>query len=246
MSESSTQTLDLVTQLWEERVPGGAHWSGVLRRGNTLRITAEESGANVSMLFYNYEDKTERYNMADTLKGQHTAFLTRGNVCYSDMGRVICSITADSCGWHDTICGVSNAAMVEAKYGQGRYQEKRNAYHRNGFDSLLNELGKYGLDQRDLVANLNLFSKVVVDKTGNMRFVTDNCKSGDTIDLRFEMHTLVLLSTCPHPMEPGSEYAPRPVLLSARRTGPAPMDDVCRNACPENQRAFINTERLYA
>ena len=26
--------------------------------------------------------------MADTLKGQHTAFLTKGNVCYSDMGRV--------------------------------------------------------------------------------------------------------------------------------------------------------------
>jgi urea carboxylase-associated protein 2 len=227
-------------------VPGGAHWSGVLRRGNTLRIIAVEGGANVSLLLYNYEDRTERYNMADTLKGQHTAFLTRGNVCYSDMGRVLCSVTEDSCGWHDTLCGVSNAAMVEAKYGRGSYQEKHNDYHRNGFDSLLNELGKYGLERRDLVANLNLFSKVVVDEAGGMRFVTDNCAAGDYLDLRFEMHTLVVLSTCQHPLDPAAAYAPRSILLSARRTGPAPADDACRQACPENQRAFINTERLYA
>jgi len=49
----------------------------------------------------------KRYNMADTLKAQHTAYLTAGCVCYSDMGRILCSITADSCGWHDTICGLS-------------------------------------------------------------------------------------------------------------------------------------------
>ena len=47
-------------------------------------------------LLYNHEEKTERYNMPDTLKAQHTAFLTHGHVCYSDMGRVLCSITEDS------------------------------------------------------------------------------------------------------------------------------------------------------
>ena len=31
---------------------------------------------------------------------------------------------------------------------------------KNGYDSLVNELGKYGLGKRDLVSNLNLFSKV--------------------------------------------------------------------------------------
>ncbi len=56
----------------------GAHWSGVARRGTTLRLTDLEGGANVAALFYNYEEKLERYNMADTLKAQHTAFLTKG------------------------------------------------------------------------------------------------------------------------------------------------------------------------
>lgn len=246
MSETATNTPSPERVLWEERVPGGAHWSGVLRRGNTLRITAVEGSANVSLLFYNYEEKLERYNMADTLKGQHTAFLTRGRACYSDMGRVICSLTEDTCGWHDTIAGVSNAAMVQRKYGEARYQEQRNDYYRNGFDSLVNELGKYGLGRRDLVANINLFSKVVVDAEGNLRFVPDNSTAGDYVDLRFEMHALVVLSTCPHPLDPSTTYNPKDIALTAWHSGTAPADDECRNACPENQRAYINTERLFA
>jgi urea carboxylase-associated protein 2 len=231
--------------LWEELVPGGAHWSGVLRRGTSLRITDLKGRANVAALFYNYEEKLERYNMADTLKGQHTAYLTKGNVCYSDMGRVLCSITEDSCGWHDTICGVSNADMVLQKYGEARYQEHRNAYHRNGYDSLVNELGKYGLGKRDLVANINFFSKVTADENGTMQFQPRNSKAGDFVELRFEMNTLVVLSTCQHPLDPDPNYDPRDVDLLAWHSGTAQADDLCRNACQENQRAFINTERLY-
>ncbi len=231
--------------LWEEVLPAGAHWSGVLRRGVTLRLTDIDGGANVSALFYNQEEKLERYNMADTLKGQHTAFLTTGKVCHSDMGRVLCSVTADTCGWHDTISGLSTAAIIEAKYGKTTYQQQHNERFMNGHDSLINELGKYGLGRRDLVSNINFFSKVVVDETGNMGFVPNNSKAGDAIDLRFEMDCLVVLATAPHPLDTAPGYSPKPVRLSAIHTGPAPADDACRNSCSENQRAFINTERYY-
>lgn len=240
-----SQTLDSNRVLWEELVPGGAHWSGVMRRGTTLRLTDTTGGANVSILFYNWEERGERYNMADTLKGQHTAFLTRGNVCYSDMGRVMCSITEDTCGWHDTIGGISNAAIVKAKYGEARYQEHRNAYHRNGYDSLINELGKYGLDRRDLTSNINLFSKVRVDDDGSMVFVEGNSQPGSFIDLRFEMPCLVVLSTCQHPLDPAPAYAPKDVQLTAWRSELPGADDECRNHCEQNQRAFINTERMF-
>lgn len=231
--------------LWRERVEPGAHWSGVLRRGRTLRVTALEAGANVAMLIYNNEEKLERYNMADTLKAQHTAYLTKHVACYSDMGRVLCSITGDSVGWHDTIAGVSDAALVAKKYGECSFQEARNDYHRNGYDSLLNEVAKYGLGESDLVPNINLFSKVVVDDAGNMRFVEGNAGAGDYIDLRFEMEALVVLSTCQHPMDPEPAYRPRAVDLSVWRSGTAPVEDPCRNRCPENERGFTNTERLY-
>ena len=232
--------------LWQENVPAGAHWSGVLRRGVTLRITDVNGGANAAMLLYNWENPVERYNMADTLKGQHTAFLTAGNVCYSDMGRVMCSVTQDTCGWHDTICGVSNAADVRARYGEADYQAYQNDYYRNGFDSLVNELGKYGLGKRDLVSTLNLFSKVTVDDNGGMQYVPGNSDAGAFVDLRFEMDTLVVLSTCQHPLDPAEAYQPRPVDLVAWKSAPVGKDDLCRRHCPENERAFINTERLYA
>ena len=232
--------------IWEEHLHDGAHWSGVLRRGMTLRLTDLEGGANVAALFYHYEEKLERYNMADTLKAQHTAFLTKGNVCYSDMGRVFCSIVEDTCGWHDTFCGVSNAAMVSTHNNKTHNQKQPNDNYKNGSDSLLNELGKYGLGKRDLVPNVNFFSKVTADDAGDLRFHVNHSKEGSTVDLRFEMNTLVVLSTCQHPLDPSLDYAPKPVRISAFASAPVAANDLCRVKCPENTRGFRNTEMLYA
>src|SRR5262244_3241112 len=134
--------------LWEETVPGGASWSHVLKRGTALRLTDVEGGANAGAMFYNFECPVERYNMPDTLKAQHIARLTSGDVLYSDMGRILCSITADTVGWHDPLSGCANAALVTAKYGVARYQGHRNDYYKNAYDGFVIELAKYGLSAR--------------------------------------------------------------------------------------------------
>jgi len=231
--------------LWEEKLPGGCHWSGILRRGHALRLTDLAGRANVSALFYNAEEKLERYNMADTLKAQHTAHLTAGHALYSDMGHVLCSIIQDTCGWHDTVCGTSNAAMVRAKYGESSYQTHSNAMYRNGRDGLLIELGKWGLSKRDVVPNVNFFSKVVADDAGVLYFVETDARAGAYLDLRFEMNVLVVLSAAPHPLDPRPDYAPGDVMLTAWKAGAPEPDDLCRNHCPENQRGFYQTEILY-
>jgi urea carboxylase-associated protein 2 len=231
--------------LWEEQLPGGCHWSGLLRRGNTLRLTDLEGRANVSALFYNQEEKSERFNMPDTLKAQHTAFLTAGCVCYSDMGRILCSIAEDSCGWHDPLCGALDAATLQARYGEARYQEHRNAMYRSGLEGLQIELAKWGLDRRDMVAPLNLFSKAVADADGRLRFDRAHRRPGQYVDLRFEMNVLVVLSAAPHPLDPSPAYAPGAVQLAAWRSGTAGADDPCRLRCAENERGFVNTERFF-
>jgi urea carboxylase-associated protein 2 len=231
--------------LWDEPMPGGAQWSGVLRRGTTLRVTDAQGRANVAVLMFNKDQPTERYNMPDTLKAQHTAFLTRGNACYSDMGRILCSIPEDSCGWHDTVCGVLDTPAMQARYGVHRYQEHRNAMHRSGLDGFLVELTKWGLGRRDVHANLNLFSKVRPDAAGALHFDTEGRAPGQAVDLRFEMNVLVVLSTAPHPLDPSPDYAPGAVQLTAWRSGTAGADDVVRRSCAENARGFINTERSF-
>lgn len=240
MEQLSKQNL-----LWEETIPGGAHWSFQMKRGSALRITDVEGGANLSVLFYNTEEKLERYNMPDTLKAQHTAHLTKGFVCYSDMGRVLASIIGDGCGWHDTICGMSNAALVEKKYGKADYQQHRNAMYRNARDSFLIELGKWGLGKRDIVPNVNFFSKVSADEAGNLHYQQDYSKAGDFVELRFEMNVLVVLSACQHPLDPNAQYAPKPLQLQAWHCGTPDAEDYCRNFRPENVRGFYNTELLF-
>ena len=230
--------------LWQENIPGGCHWSGIVRRGMTLRLTAINGEANAAVLFYNQEEKLERYNMADTLKSQHTFYLTKGHACHSDMGRIFCCITADTTGWHDTVCGLSDAELIQQKYGVARYQTHRNQMHRSGLDGLLIELGKWGLGRRDVVSNINFFSKVTADAAGELTFHAGNSKAGDYIDLSFEMNTLMVLSAAPHPLDTAESYQPGDINLTLFETSPEANTECARIA--ENMRAFQNTQRFYA
>jgi len=230
--------------LLEETVPGGGHASLIVKRGQSLRITDLRGGANVSVMLSNADEKSERLNLPDTLKCQHTAKLTAGHCLYSDMGRVLAAIVADTCGWHDPMGGVSNAQEVHERYGTGRYQELRNGFYRNGTDNLLVELGKWGLDIRDLLMTLNVFSRVDVTNEGALNFVPGNSKAGDYVDLYAPMNTLVVLTAIQHPLDPHPEYAPRPVKLALSEAS-REVAECCRNACEENLRGFINTDRLF-
>lgn len=236
-----------VTRQWlvDEPLRGGQMWSRVLKRGQVLRVTDVEGGGSVAALLFNADRPLERYNMPDTLKAQHIARITKGNVLYSDMGRVLCSVVADTCGWHDTITGLENSASSLAKYGPGDYQALRNDWHRNSRDNMLVELGKYGLGKRDFGPNLNLFVKVGVDADGKLSWVPGNSQPGAYIELRSEMNTLVVLSNTPHPLEPATEYRAKPVQLAVRLAGPVAADDPCRVSCPENERGFALTEAYF-
>jgi urea carboxylase-associated protein 2 len=221
-------------------------WSAVIARGKILRLTDLAGGANVGLLLYHAEVPSERYNLPDTLKGQHIFYLRHPYCLHSDMGRILASITADTVGWHDTVCGCSDAKLVAAKYGELNYQVARNDWYRNARDCFLIELAKWGLGPRDLVPNLNLFSKVVADDAGRLAFVPGHARAGDRIELRFELDTLVVLNTCQHPLDPDPQYHPRDVRLEVFRSPPPAPDDACRRSRPENERAFVNTENYLA
>ncbi|MET0281409.1 MAG: urea amidolyase associated protein UAAP1 [Steroidobacteraceae bacterium] len=242
---NTTDTPPLRSALYQELLPGGGHASFVLRRGQSLRITDIEGGANVSLMLLSAQQPSERLNLPDTLKGQHTARLTAGHCLYSDMGRVLAAITVDTCGWHDSLGGVLNADEVRSKYGGGRYQELRNGFHRNGVDNLLVELGKWSLGLQDLLMVVNLFSKVTVGEDGQFEFVRGNSQAGHYVELHAPMEALMVLTALQHPLDPHPHYAPRAVLLEWFESHGDGVTTACRSLRPENGRAFHNTERLY-
>ena len=233
------------TILFDEILSPGAAWSHILKRGTALRLTDVEGGANVGAILYNADCPVERLNIPDTLKAQHIARLTKNFVLYSDMGRILGSITEDTMGWHDALSGCLDAAAVLAKYGEARYQEYRNDFHRNAHDSFLIELEKVGLGPRDLSPNVNFFSKVAVAADGAMAFAPDHSPPGSCVELRAEMNVLLILSSCPHPLDPNPVYAPKPVHLQLKRVPPPTADDACRVSRPENGRGFTLTERYF-
>ena len=230
----------------ERTLTGAGMWSGVISRGKRLRLTDLEGGANVGMLLYNALERQERYNMPDTLKGQHIFYLRAPYCLHSDMGRLLASITRDDCGWHDTVCGHSDATRVFRKYGACDYQQARNEWFRNARDCFLIELAKWGLGKKDLVPNLNWFSKVVADEAGRLSHVSRHSQAGQMIELRFEMDTLVVLNTCQHPFDPDPVYRSHPVKLEIL-TGDAPATgDPSLTVRPENLRAWENNETYHA
>lgn len=239
MTKSSTDHI-----LYSDTLSGACHWSIRMRKGTSLRLMDIDGGANVGMLFYNPENLLERYNAPDTLKCQHTFKITKGHCLYSDMGRIFCSVVSDTTGWHETVCGNITKSMVREKWGEHNYQNHQNDWYKNGYDSFLVELAKYGLGKKDMAANLNLFSRVETDMDGNLKYIENHSKAGDLIELRFEMDTLVILHTCPHPLNKQKNYPKTPIQYEILVSDPIKDDDPCMNLCSENQRGFENN-RIY-
>lgn len=240
MVQSSINTaLDASLVRLEETIPGGNYCSGVIQRGKTLRVTDLAGSQGVAMLCYNADNAIERLNVADTSKIQFNAFLKKGMVIYSDMGRVLFSITEDTSGYHDLLGGCSNAASNTAKYKDGDFWL-------NSRDHFLKALTRRGLGKKDIMPNINLFTRVAVDPDGKMTFVEGCEKPGSFIDLRAEMNVLVILSNCPHVMHPSPVFAPKPIKIQVWDSPAPAADDLCRTANPEAVRGFVNTDALFA
>ena len=117
--------------------------------------------------------------------------------------------------------------------------------YQSGLDGLLIELSKFSLGQTDLSATVNLFSKVTPNDAGALSYMpSDN--TDQVIELRFEMDCLVFLSAAPHGLDNSTEYQPADIQLSLFKANSLGETDICRNSCPQNQRAFQNNARYYA
>ena len=211
--------------LWDEAIPAGAYWSRVLPRWTTLRITDVEGRGSAALLAYNARQPSERYNAPDTTKVQNMIFLTTGLVLLSDLGRVLLSITADTCGHHETLSGGTTAQTVAAGHGSdGSYWKKHNLRYTNDRDNFIAAVGRHGLDERDLVPNVNLFSRVEVGDDGSLQWVADISRPGTWVDLRAEQDVLVVVSATPHVLDPDPEWRPGPLRMTVWNS-PAPAAD---------------------
>jgi len=193
-------------------LPGG-DWAEIVRSGQVLRIVDLEGQQAVDFLCYNAADLSERYNAADTMKFAGTIFLTAGHGLYSDMGRRLFTVTADTCGRHDTIGGCCSAESNRFRYGVLGTPSCR--------DNFLRALARHGLGKKDIVANVNFFMNVPVEPDGRMAIVDGRSRPGDYVDLSAETDVLAVVSNCPQIYNPCNGGRPTPIrLLVYEGSGP--------------------------
>lgn len=191
-----------------EVIPPGGRWSGVVRRGQTLRLVDLEGLQAIDFLCYNAEDPSERYNAADTMKINGSLFIGESTKIYSDMGNVLFTVTSDTCGMHDTIGGCCSKESNRVRYGVESGPNCR--------DNLLAGLRDHGLGKKDIVANINFFMYVPIGSGGEMAIAPGRSKPGDYVDLRAEMEVLAVLSNCPQVHNPANNYNPTPIQVEIR------------------------------
>lgn len=184
-------------------VPATTAWSRVIEAGQTLRIIDIEGRQAVDFLCYDAHDPGDRYSATNTLKVQGAAFVALGTVLYSDSGKPLLKVVADSLGRHDTIYGCCSEANNRLRYGvTGTH---------SCYANFTSELARHGLGQGAIVANVNFFMHVPVAADGSLGVAADVSPPGSHVDLLAETDTLAVLSACPQMLNPCNGYNPTPV-----------------------------------
>jgi uncharacterized protein len=191
-----------------DRVPAGDYWLQELKAGQTLRILDLEGNQAADTLFFNAHDPAERYSAMDTIREQGNVYLTTGSRLLSSRGNLMLTISADTCGRHDTLGG---ACATESN--QVRYALDKQHMHacRDSWLLAVSENPQWGLSKRDITHNINFFMNVPVTPEGGLSFADGISAPGKYVELVAAMDVIVLLSNCPQLNNPCNAYNPTPV-----------------------------------
>lgn len=229
----------------KETLYSSVKWSKIIKRGQSIKLKTLGNNASLSAMFYNASNTSERFNSADTVKIQWNAFLSKNKVLFSEMGRVLFSISKDSTeGLLDTLGGMNNPRLIRENFeGNATFESCRNGYFKSDRENFLIELGKYGMGKKDMIPVLNLFRKVDV-KEGSLLALNPRCaKEGDYIELTAHMDVLLVLSNTPHAMDKGV-YHPSDVDITIYDVVDFKNKDYTHYSA-EAKRGFKNTNRYF-
>ena len=180
-----------------------------IAQGQHVRIVDLEGNQAVDTIFYNAHDYADRYSAQDTIREQANIYLTTGTRLLSTNGNLLLTITADTCGRHDTLGGAcaSESNMVRYDLTKGHMHACRNSFLKG-----IQQWNR-GMDKRDITSNINFFMNVPVTPEGKLTFEDGVSDAGKYVELRAEMDVLMVISNCPQLNNPCNGYNPTPIQI---------------------------------
>jgi urea carboxylase-associated protein 1 len=186
-------------------VPAKGRWSRRLEQGQSLTIVDLEGKQAVDFLCYAAEPPVDRINIPNTVKLNGSLYVAKGCRIYSDLARVMMTVTEDSCGYHDTLAGCCSCEIDRVRYGVEKTESCRTNF--------IAELAGWGMSPSEIVSNVNFFMRVAFAEDGAVKIVEGVSKPGDRVTLRAEMPVIAVLSNCPQEHNPAAGFAPTPIEL---------------------------------
>ena len=191
--------------VYRANIPAGEPWLTDIKAGQTLRLLDLEGNQAVDTLFFSAENPRERYDVQRTLRKQNSVYLTTGSVLYSNLGKPMLTISADTCGRHDTLGGACAQESNTVRYAlDTRYMHSC----RDNF--LRASLHDGRLRKADISHNINFFMNVPVTPEGGLTFEDGISGAGKYVELVAHMDIIVLISNCPQLNNPCNGYNPTP------------------------------------
>jgi hypothetical protein len=188
-------------------IPAGEGWMRRVPMDSHLRIVDLEGNQAADTFFFCADDLSERYSAQDTIREQGGIYLTTGTRLMSNLRRTMLTITADTCGRHDTLGGACAAESNMVRYALDR------RFMHNCRDTFLLQIALSGLPltKRDLAHNINFFMNVPVTPDGGLRFEDGVSAPGKYVEMRAERDVWCLISNCPQLNNPCNAYNPTPI-----------------------------------
>ncbi|MGY6548221.1 MAG: urea amidolyase associated protein UAAP2 [Roseinatronobacter sp.] len=191
-------------------IPAERPWSGLVLKGQILRIEDTHGQQAIDTLFYNARNFGERYCNQQTMRRNGVAYITTGAQILSSQGRLMLDVIADSAGRHDTSAGCCSCESNTVRFGHDtRYMHACR-------ENFLLELARHGMTKRDIVPNINFFMNVPITPDGAMTIDDGISRPGDHVELRAAMDVLCVISNCPQVNNPCNGFDPTPIRVIIR------------------------------
>lgn len=212
-STQNSESTDLKHIKQREVCAAGEGWMAEVKQGQTLRIVDTKGNQAVDTLFIRCADTAERYSATDTLAQNQKLFLEKGSQLFTNKGRVIATITDDTCGRHDTLGGACSCESNTVRYAHDTYPMhscRNNFMHTIATHPIAQ---KYDLTLRNVGPNINFFMNVPITPDGSLAFDDGISAPGKYVDITAHMDMIVLISNCPQLNNPCNGYNPTPIEL---------------------------------
>jgi urea carboxylase-associated protein 1 len=189
--------------MYENIVDAKSSWSGIVTKGQRLKIIDLEGQQAVDFLCYNNNDLSDRYSATNTVKVQGNVYVGLGSILYSDSGTPLLEVVEDTIGRHDTVYGCCSNPNNMLRYG---VETTESCY--TNFEA---ELAKLGMGKDAIVPNVNWFMSVPVLEDGSAGVDNVILQPNSYVTLLAKTDTLAVLSNCPQMHNPCNGYNPTPI-----------------------------------